>query len=285
MVAPLPHAVLHVHFLRLVARECGKQLDMAGVGSGGEAVAVQEVLGLVPAAEEEDVAPGRGGRDALVDVGDERGDACAGPDHNHRPRRIGREAEAVVPGHENGDALVGGDGDAVAEECGRDALALCVVRAVAQDVCGDCDAGGRHGRGARDGVVPGGEWAEEAGDLRRAEAGADEVAEHVDDVAGLRVRAALVGELGGAAVARGAGEEAGGEGALARVGRGQGEGLDDVGADDAEVEAGGEGCGEGDGRAHGAAVALGGDDGLVARRGERAEHALDGAGVVVGEDA
>ena len=95
--AALPHAVLDVDLLGLIARE-------GDVEVGQQAVLqpllpfqlVQEIVGEVAIAEEQPVAPAGSRGLPLLQEGAKRRDAGAGADRDDRPVRIVGQAEVLV---------------------------------------------------------------------------------------------------------------------------------------------------------------------------------------------
>ena len=96
-IAPgLAHAVLHVDLLLAVARPGERQArEQAGGAHLAELLLVEEVVIAALMAEEQPVRPARLGGLALLQEGAERRDAGAGPDHDDRLGRIGRQREML----------------------------------------------------------------------------------------------------------------------------------------------------------------------------------------------
>ncbi len=267
----LPHAVLHVDFLRLVARK--GQVDSGQLALGEKPLpfaAVEIVRGFVLVAEKEPVAAGRAGGDALLHEGAEGRDARAGADHDDVLRRVGRQAEVRL-GHEHRDERLAAR-HAVGEEGRADAVAAAEVGLVAHGRDGEVHLPGeRPGRGG-DGVEPRHQALEMADKFLRRELGAGEFLQQVDEFA--LTEENLQGLLGAG------GEQLGELRLLLRVGGLRGEGLENLFRRFGEGELGVQRLAEADRGGHPRQGHR-----LVAGGAEQLDHLLDELRAVGGEDA
>jgi len=117
-IAPvIAHAVLDVDFLVAVARPGQRQAgEMARLAHGLELFLVEEIVVTALVAEIQPVRPWCIGRETLLQKRAERRDARAGPDHDDRLVRIGRQREVLCLLHIDAHPLTGLD---AAREEGR----------------------------------------------------------------------------------------------------------------------------------------------------------------------
>lgn len=127
--ALLEHEVLDVDFFFLIARPSEVKAETCG-GKFLEFVAVEEIRFFVRIAEEEPVAARCVGGLAFFEEGAERGNACAGADHDHVRCAVAGEAESWIVVDENTGFMAV---DAIREEGRADAAAFAPVRLVADD--------------------------------------------------------------------------------------------------------------------------------------------------------
>ena len=188
--AALPHAVLDVDLLGLIARE-------GDVEAGEQAVLqpllpfelVQEIVGEVAIAEEQPVAPAGTCRLPLLQEGAKRRDAGAGADHDDRPVRIVRQAEVLV--RLDVDLEPVADPQPLGDEARGDAAPRAAVAFVAHDADQKMRlvGAGRERRGDR--VQARRQLAQQAGELRRRQL-RRKILEQIDDLPALDIGAPAV---------------------------------------------------------------------------------------------